>query len=158
MASVRSIEGGFTPDNARFGVIATRFNSFIVEPLLAGALETLRHHGVDEARIEIVRVPGAYELPLAAKIMARRGSYDAIIALGCIIRGATPHFEYVAGECARGLSQVALECELPVAFGVLTTDSTEQAIERAGVKGGNKGAEAARTALEMVSLLRKLNA
>ncbi len=144
-------------DNARFGILATRFNSFIVEHLTAGALDTLRRHGVDDNLIEIVRLPGAFELPLAAKAMARRRSYDALIALGCVIRGATPHFEFIAGACARGLSRVALEFDIPVAFGVLTTDTLEQAIERAGAKGGNKGAEAASTALEMVSLLRGLN-
>lgn len=157
MADVKTVEGELQVSNARFGIVVARFNSFIVDHLLSGALDTLGRHGVDHALIEIVRVPGAYELPLAAKAMARRETCDALIALGCVIRGATPHFEYIAGECARGLSRVALEYDLPVAFGVLTTDTLEQAIERAGVKGGNKGAEAARTALEMVSVLRKLS-
>lgn len=158
MDSVSCIEGDLRVHDARFGVVATRFNGFIVDHLTAGAVDTLRRHGVDDALIEIVRAPGAFELPLAAKAMARRGSYHAVIALGCVIRGATAHFEYVAGECARGLSKVALEFDIPVAFGVLTTDTLEQAIERSGSKAGNKGVDAARTALEMVSLLRKLSA
>jgi 6,7-dimethyl-8-ribityllumazine synthase len=156
MATVHIVEGELKVDDARFGIVATRFNSFIVDHLLSGALDTLGRHGVDDDFIEIVRAPGAYELPLAAKAMAQRQSYDALIALGCIIRGATPHFEYIAGECARGLSRVAFEYDLPVGFGVLTTETLEQAIERAGAKAGNKGSEAARTALEMVNLLRKL--
>lgn len=150
-------EGELQIEGARFGVIASRFNAFIVEHLVTGALDALKQHGIGDDAVDVVRVPGAYELPLAAKIMAKRGRYDAIIALGCVIRGATAHFELVAGECARGLAQVALDFDLPVAFGVLTTDTIEQAIERAGAKSGNKGGDAARTALEMVSLLRKLD-
>lgn len=150
-------EGELQIEGARFGVIASRFNAFIVEHLVSGALDALKQHGIGDDAIDVVRVPGAYELPLIAKIMAKRGRYDAVIALGCVIRGATAHFELVAGECARGLSQVALEFDLPVTFGVLTTDTIEQATERAGAKSGNKGADAARTALEMVSLLRKLS-
>jgi 6,7-dimethyl-8-ribityllumazine synthase len=157
MAFVNTIEGEVRVDNARFGIIATRFNSFIVDQLLAGALGTLRRHGVDDGMIEIVRVPGAYELPLVAKAMTRRATYDALVALGCVIRGATPHFEFIAGECASGLASVALEFSIPIAFGVLTTDTVEQAIERAGAKEGNKGSEAAHTALEMISLLRRLS-
>jgi 6,7-dimethyl-8-ribityllumazine synthase len=157
MVSVSCIEGELRIDNVRFGVLATRFNSFIVDHLITGALNTLRRHGVEDNLIEVVRVPGAFELPLVAKTMARRGSYDALIALGCVIRGATPHFEFIAGECARGLSRVAFEFDIPVAFGVLTTDTLEQAIERAGSKAGNKGVDAACTALEMVSLLRGLS-
>lgn len=157
MVSVSCIEGELRIDNARFGVLATHFNSFIVDHLITGALNTLRRHGVEDNLIEVVRVPGAFELPLVAKTMARRGSYDALIALGCVIRGATPHFEFIAGECARGLSRVAFEFDIPVAFGVLTTDTLEQAIERAGSKAGNKGVDAACTALEMVSLLRGLS-
>jgi 6,7-dimethyl-8-ribityllumazine synthase len=157
MVSVSCIEGELRMDNARFGVLATRFNSFIVDHLITGALNTLRRHGVEDNLIEVVRVPGAFELPLVAKTMARRGSYDALIALGCVIRGATPHFEFIAGECARGLSRVAFEFDIPVAFGVLTTDTLEQAIERAGSKAGNKGVDAACAALEMVSLLRGLS-
>jgi 6,7-dimethyl-8-ribityllumazine synthase len=157
MVSVSCIEGELRIDNARFGVLATRFNSFIVDHLITGALNTLRRHGVEDNLIEVVRVPGAFELPLVAKTMARRGAYDALIALGCVIRGATPHFEFIAGECARGLSRVAFEFDIPVAFGVLTTDTLEQAIERAGSKAGNKGVDAACAALEMVSLLRGLS-
>jgi 6,7-dimethyl-8-ribityllumazine synthase len=157
MVSVSCIEGELRIDNVRFGVLATRFNSFIVDHLITGALNTLRRHGVENNLIEVVRVPGAFELPLVAKTMARCGSYDALIALGCVIRGATPHFEFIAGECARGLSRVAFEFDIPVAFGVLTTDTLEQAIERAGSKAGNKGVDAACTALEMVSLLRGLS-
>jgi 6,7-dimethyl-8-ribityllumazine synthase len=156
MTTVRSIEGDLSASDARFGIAATRFNSYIVEHLVAGAVATLKRHGVGDDRIEIVRAPGAFELPLVVKGMAQSGKHDGLIALGCVIRGATPHFDFVAGECARGLSRVALEFDMPVAFGVLTTDTIEQAIERAGAKAGNKGADAAAAALEMVSLLRKL--
>jgi len=154
--SVHTIEGDMSASDARFGIAATRFNSYIVEHLTAGAVATLKQHGVDDTRIEIVRAPGAFELPLVVTRMAQSGNYDALIALGCVIRGATAHFEYVAGACARGLSRIALDADMPVAFGVLTTDTVEQAIERAGAKAGNKGADAAVAALEMVSLLRKL--
>jgi len=157
MSAVSITEGDWRVDEARFGIAITRFNGFVVDRLLAGAMDTLTRHGIDNNQIEIVRVPGAYELPLIVKAMARRGVFDAIIALGCVIRGATPHFGFVAGECARGLSRVALEYDIPVAFGVLTTDSVEQATERAGAKAGNKGVDAARTAIEMVSVLRKLS-
>jgi 6,7-dimethyl-8-ribityllumazine synthase len=153
---IHTIEGDLWANDARFGIAATRFNSYIVEHLTAGAVATLKRHGVDETRVTIVRVPGAYELPLVARRMAQSGNYDALIALGCVIRGATPHFEYVSGACAHGLSRVALDADIPVAFGVLTTDTVEQAIERAGAKAGNKGADAAAAALEMVSLLRNL--
>lgn len=155
MTKPSAIEGQLPISNATIGVVATRFNGFIVEHLLTGALDALRRHGILEDSVEIARVPGAFELPLAAKAMAKRGKYDALIALGCVIRGATPHFEFIASECARGLASVALEFGLPVAFGVLTTETLDQAIERAGTKGGNKGAEAAVTALEMISLLRE---
>ncbi|MEJ2633419.1 MAG: 6,7-dimethyl-8-ribityllumazine synthase, partial [Acidihalobacter sp.] len=134
-----------------------RFNGFIVERLLEGALDALKRHGVAEAEIEVVRVPGAFELPLTVQAMARRERYDAVIALGAVIRGATPHFDYVAAESAKGLSSVALASGLPVINGVLTTDTIEQAIERAGTKAGNKGWDAGMTALEMVSLLKRLN-
>ncbi len=151
------IEGDFAPQTAKYGIVVARFNSFIVESLLAGAIDALkRHAGVAEEAIEVVRVPGAFELPLAAQAMAASNKYDAIIALGAVIRGSTPHFDYVAGEATKGLASVGLSHELPVIFGVLTTDSIEQAIERAGTKAGNKGAEAALSAIEMVSLLRKL--
>ena len=154
---VNVIEGDFAPQEAKYGIVVARFNSFIVESLLAGAIDALKRHGaVKEEDIDIVRVPGAYELPLAAQAMAANGDYDAIIALGAVIRGSTPHFDYVAGEASKGLANVGLSHELPIIFGVLTTDTIEQAIERAGTKAGNKGAEAALSALEMVSLLRKI--
>jgi 6,7-dimethyl-8-ribityllumazine synthase len=156
MADMTITEGDLTVASARFAILATRFNGFIVENLVTGAVDTLVRHGVAESGMELVRVPGAFELPMVARAVAQREAFDAIIALGCVIRGATPHFDYVAGECAKGLSAVALEREIPIAFGVLTTDTIEQAIERAGTKAGNKGADAAMTAMEMVSLLRKL--
>lgn len=158
MTEIRTIEGDFTATTARFAIVASRFNSFIVDSLLRGALDVLRRHGVGEKSIEVVHVPGAFELPLVAKRLAATRRYDAVIALGAVIRGSTPHFDYVAGGCARGLAEVALSCDLPVAFGVLTVDTIEQAVERAGTKAGNKGADAALTAIEMVSLLRKLDA
>ncbi len=151
------IEGDFagTP-NANFAIVAARFNSFIVDSLQAGAIDALTRHGVSDKNITVIKVPGAFELPLVAKKAAASGKYDAIIALGAVIRGSTPHFDYVAGECAKGIGQVAMTHDLPVIFGVLTTDTIEQAIERAGTKAGNKGADAAMSALELVSLLRKL--
>ena len=150
------IEGDFAANAAKFTLVVGRFNSAIVDGLEAGAVDTLRRHGVPEANITVVKVPGAFELPLTAKRVARRGDVDAIIALGAVIRGGTPHFDYVAGECASGLANVMLDENLPVAFGVLTTDTIEQAVERSGTKAGNKGADAAMTALEMVSLLRNI--
>tara|TARA_B100001115_G_scaffold134617_1_gene102202 strand:- start:512 stop:991 length:480 start_codon:yes stop_codon:yes gene_type:complete len=154
--SIKIIEGDFHLASARFGIAVARFNSFIVDRLLEGALDALRKHGVMDRDITVVKVPGAYELPLAVKMMLDGSSYDCIIALGAIIRGGTPHFEYVAGECVKGLSQVGLAASLPVTFGVLTVDTIEQAIERAGTKAGNKGTEAAMTAIEMISLSRQL--
>jgi len=153
---MKIIEGDFTARDGRFAVVVSRFNAFIVESLLEGALDALRRHGVDDAAITLVRVPGAWEMPLAAQRLARAGHHDAIIALGCVIRGGTPHFDYVAGECAKGIAQVSMQQDVPVAFGVLTTDSIEQAIERAGTKAGNKGADAAMSALEMLSVLRQI--
>ncbi len=153
---IKTIDGDLIVGNARFGILATRFNAFIVDHLVAGATDTLMRHGAKPANLSIVHVPGAYELPLAARVMAKGKKFDAIIALGCVIRGATPHFDYVAGECAKGLSSVMQDYELPLAFGVLTTDSIEQAIERAGTKAGNKGVDAAMSAIEMVNLLVKL--
>lgn len=153
---VKTIEGDFSASTARYAIVVARFNGFIVESLLAGALDALKRHGVSENNITVVRVPGAFEMPVAVKKLAKQGGSDAIIALGAVIRGATPHFDYVAGQCASGLAAVASETGVPVAFGVLTTDTIEQAIERAGTKSGNKGADAAMTALEMVSLLRNL--
>ena len=156
--NIRFIEGDYQLASARFGIAVARFNSFIVDRLLEGALEALQKHGVMERDITVVKVPGAYELPLAVKMMLDQSSYDGIIAVGAVIRGGTPHFEYVAGEGVKGLSQAGLDASLPVSFGVLTVDSIEQAIERAGTKAGNKGAEAAMTAMEMVSLSRQLKA
>lgn len=150
------IEGDYSANSAKFTLIVARFNSSVVDNLVVGAIDTLRRHGVPEANITQVKVPGAFELPLTAKIVASKGECDAIIALGAVIRGGTPHFDYVAGECASGLARVSLESEMPIAFGVLTTDTIEQAVERSGNKAGNKGSDAAMTALEMVSLLRGL--
>jgi 6,7-dimethyl-8-ribityllumazine synthase len=158
MSTIKTIEGDYQNASARYGLAVARFNSFIVDRLLEGALDALQKHGVMDRDITIVKVPGAYELPLATKMMVSAGEYDGIIALGAVIRGGTPHFDYVAGECVKGLSQVGLDSGLPVTFGVLTVDSIEQAIERAGTKAGNKGAEAAMTAIEMVSLSRQLKA
>ena len=156
MSQIRTIEGELAAGGARFALLASRFNSFIVEHLVQGALDTLRRHGASNDVIEIVRVPGAFELPLAAQRLAASHRYQAVIALGAVIRGSTPHFEYIAGACVRGLADVALQSRVPVVCGVLTVDSIEQAIERAGTKAGNKGAEAALSALEMASLLSKL--
>ena len=150
------IEGDFSANTAKFTLVVGRFNSAIVNNLCAGAIDTLRRQGVPEANITVVRVPGAYEMPLAAKRVAAKGGTDAIIALGAVIRGGTPHFDFVAGECSSGLSRVSLDHEIPIAFGVLTTDTIEQAVERSGTKAGNKGADAAMTALEMISLLRNI--
>jgi 6,7-dimethyl-8-ribityllumazine synthase len=158
MSTIKTIEGTFGNASARYIIAVARWNGFVVESLLEGALDTLRRHGVADKDILIVRVPGAFELPLAVKKLASRDDCDAVIALGAVIRGGTPHFEYVAGECVKGLGQVSLDSGKPVTFGVLTVDSIEQAIERSGTKAGNKGAEAAITAVEMVSLLRQLDA
>ncbi len=155
--SIRTIEGQLHQGNeGRYAVLVGRFNSFVVEHLLEGALDTLKRHGVDDAQVTVVRAPGAWELPVVAKKLAASGKYDAIIALGAVIRGGTAHFEFVSGECAKGLGVVGLEYSLPVIFGVLTTDSIEQSIERAGTKAGNKGSEAALTAIEMVNLLKAI--
>lgn len=156
MTNIKTVEGNLTLHGARIGIAVSRFNSFIVESLLEGAVDTLRRHGAEEKDLEIVRVPGAFELPLVVKRMAAAKRFDAVIALGAVIRGGTPHFEYVAGECTKGLASVSLEYDLPMAFGVLTVDTIEQAIERAGTKAGNKGAEAAMSAIEMVNLMRQL--
>jgi|TARA_Y100000310_G_scaffold105217_1_gene103589 6,7-dimethyl-8-ribityllumazine synthase len=154
---VMIVEGDFSAKTARFTVIASRFNGFVVEGLLSGALDTLKRHAVDDNNITVVRVPGAFEMPLTAKKIAQKGGCDAIIALGAVIKGATSHNEYVAGECAKGLARISTEEQIPIAFGVLTTDTIEQAIERSGTKGGNKGVDAAMTALEMTSLIRNLD-
>jgi 6,7-dimethyl-8-ribityllumazine synthase len=141
---------------ARIGIVASRFNHFIVDALESGCLDALRRHGVKDDGITIARVPGAFEMPVVVQKMAASGKYDAVIALGAVIRGSTPHFDHVAGVCSRGLASAASDTGVPVIFGVLTVDSIEQAIERAGTKAGNKGAEAAVTAIEMISLLRGL--
>lgn len=156
MSNVKVIEGDFRASKARYAIVVGRFNSFVVESLLQGAIDTLVRHGVSEKDIEVIRIPGAYEMPLAVKRVAAARKPDAIIALGAVIRGGTPHFDFVAGECAKGVASVSLDADIPVAFGVLTTDTIEQAIERSGTKAGNKGAEAALTVLEMVSLFRNL--
>ena len=151
------IEGNVRATGKKFAVVVSRFNSFVVESLVEGALDTLDRVGeVNEQDITLVRVPGAYELPVVAKKLAQQNKYDAIIALGAVIRGGTPHFDFVAGECNKGLAQVSLEFDIPVAFGVITTDSIEQAIERSGTKAGNKGAEAAMGALEMVNVMAQI--
>lgn len=157
MSAINTIEGDLSIRGARFGIVASRFNDFIVNSLVNAATHTLKRHGASDKDIEIVWVPGAHELPLAAQKMASSKRYDALIALGAVIRGATPHFDYVAGECVKGLGSVSMQFGLPVAFGVLTVDSIEQAIERAGTKAGNKGADAALSAIEMVNLLRELD-
>ena len=154
--TVKTIEGAMTVHNARFCLVAARFNSFIVESLLEGAIDTLKRHGANESDITIVRVPGAFEMPLALEKIAAKGDYDAIVALGAVIRGGTPHFDYVAGECVKGMAHCSLKHGIPIAFGVLTVDTIEQAIERAGTKAGNKGAEATLSAIEMVNLLRQI--
>ena len=152
----RIIEGDLSVRDLRIACVAARFNEIIVEPLLRGALEALRRQGVTDKQIEIIRVPGAFEIPLVLRKLALSRRYDALIALGAVIRGDTPHFDYVAGECAAGVSRISLESGVPIAFGVLTTNSVEQAMDRAGGKAGNKGADAALTAIEMVNLLRRL--
>ncbi|MGM0632128.1 MAG: 6,7-dimethyl-8-ribityllumazine synthase [Pseudomonadota bacterium] len=154
--SIRTVEGDFQHTTGRYALVVSRFNSFVVESLLDGAVDVLRRHGVTEDRITVVRAPGAWELPLLTRKVVATGQYDAVVALGAVIRGGTPHFEYVAGECVKGLGQVSLDSGIPVAFGVLTVDTIEQAIERAGTKAGNKGAEAALSALEMLSVISRL--
>jgi 6,7-dimethyl-8-ribityllumazine synthase len=154
--TIRTIEGAMTAHNARFCLVVSRWNGFVVESLLAGAIDALKRHGATEQDITVVRLPGAFEMPLVLEKIAAKGEYDALVALGAVIRGGTPHFEYVAGECVKGMAHVSLKHGVPIAFGVLTVDSIEQAIERAGTKAGNKGAEAAMSAVEMVNLLRQL--
>jgi 6,7-dimethyl-8-ribityllumazine synthase len=151
------IEGELLPRDLRFAIVAARFNDFVVEPLIRGALDALRRHGVGDKQIDIVRVPGAFDIPIVARKLALSHRYAALVALGCVIRGQTPHFEYVAGECAGGIARIALESGVPIAFGVLTTENAEQAVDRAGGKAGNKGADAALVALEMANLLRRLD-
>ena len=153
---MKIIEGNFQNADAKYAILVGRFNSFVVESLLQGSIDTLKRHGVSDDNITVVRAPGAWELPLVAKKLAASQKFDAIIALGAVIRGGTPHFDYVAGECAKGLGVVGLDAGIAVAFGVLTSDSIEQAIERSGTKAGNKGVDAAMTAIEMLSLLKAI--
>lgn len=149
-------EGDYSANTARFAIVVARFNEFIVESLQEGAMKNLIRHGVPLSNVSIFKVPGAFELPLVARRVARQRECDAIICLGAVIRGATPHFDYVASQCASGIARVSLDEDIPIIFGVLTTNTIEEAIERAGSKSGNKGSDAAMTALEMVSLLRAL--
>ena len=154
---VKTIEGELLARDLRFALIAARFNDFVVEPLIRGALDALKRHGVSDKQIEIVRVPGAFDIPIVARKLALTHRYEALITLGAVIRGQTPHFDYVAGECAGGIARIALESGVPISFGVLTTDTAEQAMDRAGGKAGNKGADAAMVAIEMANLLRRLD-
>jgi 6,7-dimethyl-8-ribityllumazine synthase len=156
MDNIRTLNGDLMARDLRFAIVAARFNDMIVDSLIRGAVDVLLRHGATEKQIEIVRVPGAFDLPFVAKRVAASKRYDAVVALGAVIRGATPHFDHVAGQCAAGLARVADETGVPVAFGVLTTDTIEQAIERAGTKAGNKGADAALCALELANLLKRL--
>ncbi|MFA6464449.1 MAG: 6,7-dimethyl-8-ribityllumazine synthase [Desulfurivibrionaceae bacterium] len=149
-------EGKLQAEGKKFGIVIARFNSFIAERLLEGALDTLMRSGVKDKEIEVARVPGAFEIPLVAQKMVKSGKYDAVICLGAVIRGSTPHFDFVANEATKGIAQASMESGVPIIFGVLTTDSIEQAIERAGSKAGNKGSECAATAIEMVNLLPQL--
>lgn len=154
--SVKVVEGDFVAANGHYTLVVGRFNAFVVESLVEGAVDALKRHGVEESNIRIVRVPGAFEIPLAVKRVAAQKKDDAIIALGAVIRGGTPHFEYVSNEASKGVFQASYDYDIPVANGILTVNSIEQAIERSGTKAGNKGAEAALSAVEMVSLLRQL--
>lgn len=151
------IEGEMLARDLRFAFVAARFNDFVVEPLIRGALDALKRHGASEKQIDIVRVPGAFDIPIVVRKLAMSKRYDALITLGAVVRGQTPHFDYVAGECASGIARIALESGIPIAFGVLTTDTMEQAVDRAGGKAGNKGADAALAAIEMANLLRRLD-
>ena len=157
MDKIKTTEGDLIVRDARFTIVASRFNDFIVESLLKASVHCLHQHGATDADIEIVRVPGAFEMPVAVGKVAASRRADGIIALGCVIRGGTPHFEYVAGECVRGVSAAAREQGIPVGFGILTVDTIEQAIERAGTKAGNKGEEATLAVIEMVNLLRRID-
>jgi 6,7-dimethyl-8-ribityllumazine synthase len=157
MEKTKTVEGDLIVRDAKFTLVASRFNNFIVESLIRGALSCLRRHGANDADLDLVRVPGAYELPLAVEKVAAARRVDGIVALGAVIRGATPHFDYVAGECTRGVCAAARAHGMPIGVGVLTVDTIEQAIERAGTKAGNKGEEAALAVIEMVNLLRRLD-
>ena len=157
MSDIKTYEGHFAAPGAKFALVVGRFNSFIVESLKEGAIDTLVRHGIKKEDITVIYAPGAFEIPVVVKKVAEQNQYDAIVALGAVIRGGTPHFEYVAGECVKGLGQLALQFGIPVSFGVLTVDTIEQAIERAGTKAGNKGAEAAMGTIEMVNVLRQID-
>ena len=153
---MNNVSGDFNHPSGRYAMVAGRFNQFITDRLVAGATETLVSHGILEEEIDCIWVPGAFEIPMAARRLVESGKYECVIALGAVIRGATAHFDYVAGECARGIAQLNLSGDVPVIFGVLTTDTVEQAIERAGTKAGNKGVDAARAGIEMADLLKKI--
>ena len=153
---MKVLEGNLIAQGLKVGIVVGRFNEFIGSKLLSGAVDTLRRHGMEETDISVAWVPGAFEIPLIAKKMAKSGKYDAVICLGAVIRGATEHFEYVSAEVSKGIASVGLDSEIPVIFGVLTVDTIEQAIERAGTKAGNKGSEAASTAIEMINLIKEI--
>jgi 6,7-dimethyl-8-ribityllumazine synthase len=157
MDNIRTINGDLIARDLRFAIVASRFNELVVDSLIRGAVDALLRHGASEKQVEIIRVPGAFDLPFVVRRAAASKRYDAVVALGAVIRGATPHFDYVAGQCAAGLARVSEETGVPVAFGVLTTDTIEQAFERAGTKAGNKGADAAVVALELANLLRRMD-
>ena len=157
MDNIRTLNGDLVARDLRFAIVAARFNDLIVDSLIRGAVDALLRHGAAEKQIDLVRVPGAFDLPFVVRRVAASKRYDAVVALGAVIRGATPHFDHVAGQCAAGLARAAEDTGVPVAFGVLTTDTIEQAIERAGTKAGNKGADAALCALELANLLRRLD-
>ena len=157
MDKIKTMEGDLNVRDARYAIVASRFNEFIVESLIKASLRCLRQHGAADANVEILRVPGAFELPLVVRKVAESRKFDGIIALGAVIRGGTPHFDYIAGECVSGISAVAREQGVPVGFGILTVDTIEQAIERAGTKAGNKGEEATRAVIETVNLLRRID-
>ena len=158
MSSLKTLEGDLLARDVRVAIVAARFNDFVVERLVTGAIDALLRHGASEKSLELVRVPGAFDMPLVVKRLALSKRYDAIVALGAVIKGETAHFDFVAGECASGIARAAQESGIPVGFGVLTCDTLEQAIDRAGGKAGNTGAEAALAALEMVNLLKRLDA
>ncbi|MBO1924289.1 MULTISPECIES: 6,7-dimethyl-8-ribityllumazine synthase [Thiomicrorhabdus] len=153
---MKTVEGNLTAQGMKIGLVVGRFNSFVVDHLVAGAVDTIVRHGGSEDNITKVMVPGAFEIPVAANKMAQSGDYDAIVAIGAVIRGGTPHFDYVAGECVKGIGQIQLQTGVPVSFGVLTVDTIEQAIERAGTKAGNKGEECTLAAIEMVNVLKQI--
>jgi 6,7-dimethyl-8-ribityllumazine synthase len=153
----RTIEGNLIASNLRVGIVVSRFNEFITGKLLGACVDTLKRHGCDESDIEVIWCPGAYEIPLVARRAAETGRYEVVVCLGAVIRGSTPHFDYVAGECAKGIAGVSHDTGIPAIFGVLTTNTIEEAVERAGTKAGNKGADAAVTAIEMVNLLREIS-